>query len=548
MPRRSFIKALLFWMAAGFVLLSTQGGARATPNQAAKWILRWSDEFTGPAGAHVNPANWLYDTGTGYGCAGCPANWGTGEVETMSSSTANVALDGAGHLAITPIRDVSGNWTSGRIETQADFAAPVGGELAVEVSLQQPNVTGAEAAGYWPAAWMLGAAFRGNYLNWPGIGEIDVMEDVNGLSSEFATLHCGTYPGGPCNEPSGISSGQRACATCQTTFHTYRMEYDRSTSPEQIRWYLDGVNFFTVKASQVDAITWANATQHGFFIILSLAMGGGFPEAFGGGPTAATASGVPLLVDYVRVYTATGGTVDTPGIYRPSATRFYLRNSLSTGPADEVVSLPGATSSSIPLAGTWNGNGLDAVGYFNPSTAIFSLGSAVGNGSPTIAYTIPFGSPGDLPVVGDWMGQGRDGIGVFRPATGTFFLRNSLSAGPPDYIISFGASGDLPVVGDWSGQGYDTIGVYRSSTALFLLTNTQCSYCAASASYVIAFGSPGDTPFTGDWTRSGHTGLGVFRPSSGVIYLKNDATTTGYADFNLVYGIANDKPFAGHWV
>ncbi len=277
--------------------------------RAATWTQIWSDEFNGAAGTGVSTSNWLYDTGTGYGCSGCPGNWGTGEVETMSSSTANVYQDGSGHLAIKPIRDSHGNWTSGRIETQrTDFAAPAGGELAVEASLQQPNVSGAAAAGYWPAFWMLGAAFRGNYLNWPSVGEVDIMEDINGLSSEFGTLHCGTSPGGPCNETTGIGSGQRACSGCQTAFHRYRVEIDRSVSPEQIRWYLDGVNFFTVNANQVDTTTWTNAVDHGFFVIFDVAMGGGFPAAFGGGPTSSTQSGVPMLVDYVRVYTASGST------------------------------------------------------------------------------------------------------------------------------------------------------------------------------------------------------------------------------------------------
>ncbi|GCE21751.1 hypothetical protein KDK_55510 [Dictyobacter kobayashii] len=98
------------------------------------WTPVWSDDFNGAAGTGVNTANWLYDTGTG---------WGTGEIETMSNSTANVQQDGSGHLKITAIRDASGNWTSGRIESQrADFAAPVGGELQVSASIQQPNVSG----------------------------------------------------------------------------------------------------------------------------------------------------------------------------------------------------------------------------------------------------------------------------------------------------------------------------------------------------------------------------------------------------------------------
>ena len=41
--------------------------------------------------------------------------------------------------------------------------------------------------------------------------------------------------------------------------------------------------------------------QSEFFILFGIAIGGGFPRA----PTVSTASGVPMLVDYVRVYTNT---------------------------------------------------------------------------------------------------------------------------------------------------------------------------------------------------------------------------------------------------
>ncbi|GHO46876.1 glycoside hydrolase family 16 protein [Ktedonospora formicarum] len=270
------------------------------------WTPVWSDNFDGQAGTGVNTSDWRYDTGTG---------WGTGEIENMTSSTANVQRDGSGHLKITALRDGNGNWTSGRIETQrADFAAPAGGQLQVSASIQQPNVSGAAAAGYWPAFWMLGAQFRVDQ-NWPHDGEIDIMEDINGLSSVFGTLHCGVSPGGPCNETTGIGSGQRACSGCQTSYHTYSMIVDRSVSPEQIRWYLDGSNYFTVNANQVDASTWSSAVDHGFFIIFDLAMGGGFPAAFGGGPTSATQSGASMLVDNVQVSVAGGsggGTTPTP--------------------------------------------------------------------------------------------------------------------------------------------------------------------------------------------------------------------------------------------
>jgi len=282
---------------------NSNGRLQAQPLEQPAWTLVWSDEFDRPANTGINDTKWIYDTGRGYACAGCPSNWGTGEVEIMSNSTDNVYHDGVGHLAIKPIRDSQGNWTSGRIETQhMDFKPLVNGALAIEAAIQQPDVSGAAGAGYWPAFWMLGAPFRGNYLNWPGIGEIDIMENVNGLNSVFATFHCGTSPGGPCNENSGIGSGQTACLGCQTDFHTYRVEFDKSASPQQIRWYLDGMNYFTLYSTQVDQMTWDNATDHGFFIILDVAMGGGFPAAFGGGPTDSTVSGIPMLIDYIRVY------------------------------------------------------------------------------------------------------------------------------------------------------------------------------------------------------------------------------------------------------
>ncbi len=282
-----------------------EASPNAQPMGGPAWTLIWGDEFDGASNTGVSTDNWLYDSGTSY--PGGPPNWGTGEVESMSADTANVHQDGAGHLVITPIHTGSAaatGWTSGRIETQrTDFQPPAGGALAVEASIQQPNVSGTAAAGYWPAFWMLGAPFRGNYGNWPSIDEIDIMEDVNGRSSEFGTLHCGTGNApNPCNELTGLSSGEIPCPGCQTAFHSYRVELDKSISPEEIRWYLDGVNFFTVRSNQVDQTTWEDATTHGFFIILNVAVGGSFPAAFGDGPTTATASGAPMLADYVRVY------------------------------------------------------------------------------------------------------------------------------------------------------------------------------------------------------------------------------------------------------
>ncbi len=270
----------------------------AVPAPPAGFTTTWSDDFNGPANAPLDTGTWRYDAGLG-------ANFGTGEVETTTTSTANVFTDGNGHLVLKALHtgtDPVAGWTSGRVETQFDgFGAEPGGVVRMQASIQQPNINTANGAGYWPAFWMLGSPIRIG-VPWPGTGEVDIMEDINGRSSLFGTLHCGTNPGGPCNESTGIGSGERACAGCQTGFHTYAVEIDRSTSPEQIRYILDGATYFTVSANQVDPTTWANAVDHAFFIIFDLAIGGAFPAAFGGGPNAATVSGGQMNIDYVAVY------------------------------------------------------------------------------------------------------------------------------------------------------------------------------------------------------------------------------------------------------
>jgi len=285
-------------MTAPTTVLAAVAQPAAVPAPPAGFTTTWSDDFTGAANTGLDTGTWRYDAGPG-------ASFGTGEIETTTTSTDNVYHDGAGHLVLKALHsgsDPNAGWTSGRVETQADgFGAQPGGVVRIQASIQQPNLSTANGAGYWPAFWMLGAPLRIGQV-WPGSGEVDILEDINGRSSLFGTLHCGVSPGGPCNEGTGIGSGERACGGCQTGYHTYAVELDRSTSPEQIRWYLDGTQYFSLNSTQVDATTWANAVDHSFFIIFDLAIGGAFPAAFGGGPNAATASGGSLNVDYVAVY------------------------------------------------------------------------------------------------------------------------------------------------------------------------------------------------------------------------------------------------------
>lgn len=120
------------------------------------------EDFIGGSNSLPNTGNWIIDTGTGY--PGGPANWGTGEIQTYTSSVNNLKLDGNGNLLITALKDGGGRWTSARIETQrSDFMAQPGRKMLIQARINLPNISGQQAAGYWPAFWTLGSRYRGNY-------------------------------------------------------------------------------------------------------------------------------------------------------------------------------------------------------------------------------------------------------------------------------------------------------------------------------------------------------------------------------------------------
>ncbi|NGO70230.1 glycoside hydrolase family 16 protein [Streptomyces boncukensis] len=310
--RRTAVAAVAALAAAAALAVPAAQAAQSAPdarNAAGPGVLQeiWSEDFDGPAGSPPSGENWIVDTGHGY--PGGPDNWGTGEVQEYTDDPANLQLDGQGRLKITALKNGDA-WTSGRIETRrTDFAAPEGGTLRISASLRLPQVSGDAALGYWPAFWTLGDAYRGNYWNWPGIGEFDIMENVNGQRATHGVLHCGVNPGGPCNETQGLGA-ERPCADCQSAFHEYAVELDRTGGTEELRWYVDGQQFHSVSENDVGADAWAQATHHGHFILLNLAMGGAFPDGVAGRatPTPATESGGSLLVDRVSVERTGGAT------------------------------------------------------------------------------------------------------------------------------------------------------------------------------------------------------------------------------------------------
>lgn len=277
--------------------LAAGGSAAAAPPPPSGWTTVFSDDFGGAAGSPPSSANWFYDIGTGYG---------TGEIEQTTASTANSYLDGSGHLVLKALKD-GGTWTSARLEsTRDDFQAPPGGRMEMTASIRQPDP--ANGLGYWPAFWALGSPMRAGG-GWPASGEIDMMEDVNGLNQASQTLHTSAASPGH-----GLIACPDASSTCQTGYHTYSVVIDRTeTSAETLQFLMDGTVTSTITQASVGAAAWQQAVDHGFFIIWDLAIGGNYPDGVCGctTPTSATTSGASMSVDYVAVYEQGGDSTPT---------------------------------------------------------------------------------------------------------------------------------------------------------------------------------------------------------------------------------------------
>lgn len=294
--------------------VTTNDALAAAPPTPAGWTQNFLDDFTGGGLS----GNWRVIEGTSY--PGGPPNFGTGEVET--STAANVSVSG-GIMSITARGQGMGPWTAARIETnRQDFRPPPGGKLRVEASLRLPEAPNGQSAGYWPAFWMLGGPYRGNWWNWPMVGEFDIMENVNGANRIWSTVHCGTSPGGPCNEKSGVGNGGPVgCqpTACTKGFHRYTIDW--SAADSSATFYLDGRQTWRVqRGGNIPAAIWDQAFgSHGFFIILNIAMGGEMPANTLGPLNGSTTGGGHLDADYVVAYTGPANA-PPPAVGPPGST------------------------------------------------------------------------------------------------------------------------------------------------------------------------------------------------------------------------------------
>ena len=98
-PRVMLAAVATIAMVTGSVVAAVTAIA-AIPGTPSGWTLVFGDDFNGSANTLPSGANWIFDTGHSY--PGGPPNWGTGEIQSYTTSTSNISLDGSGNLRITP--------------------------------------------------------------------------------------------------------------------------------------------------------------------------------------------------------------------------------------------------------------------------------------------------------------------------------------------------------------------------------------------------------------------------------------------------------------
>ncbi|KAK4448337.1 concanavalin A-like lectin/glucanase domain-containing protein [Podospora aff. communis PSN243] len=267
-----------------------------TPPTYEGFDLVWSESFSGnESGQLPSQGTWdIIDKNLGL----------NNELETYCASAENVQLSGKGTLQIVPWRNssVQNGWTSGRIESWHAFTPEPGRRTVAEAYIRFGSNPTDTKKGMWPAFWVLGNSSRQG-TKWPGCGELDVLEMVNGVLLGHGTAHCDISPHGICNETTGLTS---KAPVPNQDWRLWRIIWDRAVDTndwrsENITWYANSEQFHVITGDRIgDSEVWTTLAHALVFFILNVAVGGAWP----GDPNSTTADGYGSMMEvgYVALY------------------------------------------------------------------------------------------------------------------------------------------------------------------------------------------------------------------------------------------------------
>jgi beta-glucanase (GH16 family) len=254
--------------------------------EGPKWQLSWSDEFDAPGITSPDPDNWEHMIGDGsqYGIW----RWGNNELQWYTDDLSNSWVEN-GYLTIQAQEESPGFYTSARLRTRYKQDFRYG---RMEAKIKVPH-----GGGMWPAFWMMPT--DDVYGIWAASGEIDIMETSNGTNIVGGALHFGgqwpdnTYISGAYDGDGNTDFSQ--------DFHVYALEWEA----DQMRWYVDGVEYFSASSYQWYSLADLNNPRapfdQRFHLLLNVAVGGNYTGCTNSGCITAEFP-QQMVVDYVRVY------------------------------------------------------------------------------------------------------------------------------------------------------------------------------------------------------------------------------------------------------
>lgn len=158
---------------------------------------------------------------------------------------------------------------------------------------------------------------------------------------------------------------------------------------------------------------------------------------------------IPAIGDY------DGDGISDFAVFRPKSQIWYVRNSSSTNynsvlqDAIQRVKM-GNKSSSVPVAGDYDGDGITDMALFDAQISRWTI---LYSSSPDSIQFFDFGSSGaDIPVVADYDGDGKTDIAVWNGESLVWQIRES-SAGQLRSLAFGYHSSDIPIVADYDGDG-----------------------------------------------------------------------------------------------